>query len=855
MPFGYSFGYGFGFTSGVSLAAFIALNGDRTRVNGVAYLVNSKGDDVLSTTGQMLDFNGTSDYLFSSLVPIAYQQQTIRISVDSLLDISGVLFGAGYSLSNQRNSLAFVRLTDNRIRVQINHPTAGGYTLEDDTIDFNSAKTLHATCNADIGEMALYVDGIEHKREIIPGLADQPLEVSLPEDYRYAIGCAGTSVTQRDYSKSNINDVYKWGGILSDSQILADFNNPENKYFEISSSIYEKEVNIPTYDSGDSSHVIVTTSNYTTIFDDITKQHFFIDAGAYTTKVTVTESGSESVRKTLSLNRPSDGLHPSKLNDNEQADIKITFDGASYWTLDRISSLTDNVIDEGVYQFKNGSTNNILNRMNMKEYMHGVIIYPFCHYNTIQNSSVRDMSIAGISSDNTGIAIVTDGQHNVVTRGTIICNNDIINNNDGVQLVQSSGVTTGSYPDTIIDSNNIGNDRFTDGDFGTSGLFNPDGQYHLGENAVDLKIGSSEVSEPVVFTNNTIFGYRRVDESLTGSSTGGKGTAFVGHYDVQNLICEDNIFKDCQIVFGVADKGTAEYSARNWSVRRNILYDIGVINPLDEEIYKNIFYNCKDIEFEDNILINMPLNTLSEGFLFMYNDTLGGCSFKNNVCIDAHGTSQWYNHDDPLLNDGVSIVDIDNNYYYESTIAWTKGTNDSTYTTKEEALMVASNFDVSKYPYATSCSLVTGKTSTLSPHFASLGQLEDREIYSHVFSCKLLEGTGTPIASTYLGDETLTNNGFTAIETSWGVTRDSSNGLQKIYFNADMTKANTMGTDANQAPQIITEVPSGDFEIKAIGSDDKTYSVTNPSLIGNITMSDLVTIFGATEYKSIEVLI
>ena len=46
-----------------SLVAWLSLNGDLTTVNGVRYLVNSKGDDVESTTGHGVYFNGVDQRL------------------------------------------------------------------------------------------------------------------------------------------------------------------------------------------------------------------------------------------------------------------------------------------------------------------------------------------------------------------------------------------------------------------------------------------------------------------------------------------------------------------------------------------------------------------------------------------------------------------------------------------------------------------------------------------------------------------------------------------------------------------------------------------------------------------------
>ena len=93
MPFGYSYGYGFGFST-LSLSAFIALNGDlATDVNGDRYLVNSKGDDVLSTTNQSLTFNGSTDGI--EISETSEDAQTIIFNLDYTEVQTGTIFETG----------------------------------------------------------------------------------------------------------------------------------------------------------------------------------------------------------------------------------------------------------------------------------------------------------------------------------------------------------------------------------------------------------------------------------------------------------------------------------------------------------------------------------------------------------------------------------------------------------------------------------------------------------------------------------------------------------------------------------------------------------------------------------------
>lgn len=450
-----------------------------------------------------------------------------------------------------------------------------------------------------------------------------------------------------------------------DSRDPISSEQPTNPYLE--------KIDIPEYDSSNPEHVLITTSNgnySSNVLNDSSKKHFYIVAGDYSaSRMKLTSSGTSSSRRTLTLYDPNDSssqIHPSKLNILEQANVSLAFDGASYWTVSRISNINDTL--EGSFFMMNHSSYNILDKLNIKDYYYGVIIRPFCNNNTVQSCYLDTMSHEGTLSDNVGIAVATAGQNNVITSNTKIINNDIRNANDGIQLVRSSGVSTGSFPGTIIDDNRIwmDGDIYTNGDYSTNG-YSQDGEYMIGENAIDIKIGSDDKNNPLIITNNIMYGYQHGDATAGGYQDASYGTAFVAHYDVKNVVYEENIIFNSERAFGIADSGEYSiYSAENWKIKNNIFANINLVNPEDARTFGIFIYKAKNMLFENNIFSNIIPNSKDESYFFRYEDTFGGCTFKNNIALNAQGTSHWYNHDDATKNDGVSIIDIDNNYFYNS---------------------------------------------------------------------------------------------------------------------------------------------------------------------------------------------
>ncbi len=406
---------------------------------------------------------------------------------------------------------------------------------------------------------------------------------------------------------------------------------------------YEERVIIPKYNPNDSTHVLITPNNgkwNRYVLNDPNKKHFYVKPGKYHTRINLTRSGTKNSRRTLSLYN-GNNTHPAALPVNQVADIRLNIMGASYWTLDRLSNIDDT--KRPSFYIHGGATHNIINKLHIKNFYYGIIITNLSHNNTIQNSYLDHMTHKGRHNDSVGIAIYSDKYTGGKIFNTHIINNDIRNSGDGVQLVIKSpknisdlqGRVT-DYQGTVIDSNRIwyDGDAYTNGNYSTHG-YNPKGQYMIGENALDLKAGSENPSNPVVISNNIMWGYLERDKTVGGSFSADTGKILSAQYGAKNIKINSNIFFNSQVAFAVG-------ACTNWEIKNNIIADINEINPLNHATYAAYFYKSKSMKVENNTFKNILQNPVSGGYFFRFDSKTSNSTFINNVAINSIGTSPSY---------------------------------------------------------------------------------------------------------------------------------------------------------------------------------------------------------------------
>lgn len=504
---------------------------------------------------------------------------------------------------------------------------------------------------------------------------------------------------------------------------------PENEYLEI--------VDIPAYNSGDPSHLLITegNGNWTSAnLNSTTYKHFYVEPGDYSSSVmTLTADGTENDRRSMSLYNGND-IHPASLLDAEQANIQIRLNGASYWDIDRMSCINPPSVDR--YWIINGSSYNTMNKFHLKEYYYGINITHGCNYNTIQKSYINNMTHAGRVSDNVGIAITT-GDYGAGTTviGTKIIENDIRNANDGFQLVVSSSVgsSTVNYEGTIVDGNKIwmDGDAYTDGTYGEEWLDSPadtvpnpnfelystdvgfdnsnGSNYMVAENAIDLKSGSLNANNPVIVSNNMFWGFISSDYTAYGSQSGGVGSSTVFHYGVHNVIFTKNIVLECGIMGGVTNSGDGTYSSQGVEFSHNIAYKMLHNNPENitgDSSYMWVMNEINDWDMHHNTVVDC----LGDRY-FNFSSSTNGALVDNNLLIDC-GTTNAYN-----------VLGASDNYLYGTTTMYFLDQSGTvTDTTSSNANMGDYDFQYERYTTSPKTKTLTGVVSTAtSPHYGIAG--------------------------------------------------------------------------------------------------------------------------------------
>ncbi len=473
-------------------------------------------------------------------------------------------------------------------------------------------------------------------------------------------------------------------------------------------SPYLLAVDIPTYDSGDPTHFLITPSNsgFSQI-NNLAYTNFYVEPGNYG-NFNITSSGTSETPRTLSLLGNGD-IHPAQLAVGEQASVEFSFIGASYWVLDRISSIDySDQADRVSYIMYVPSTNIIFNRMHLTNFCRGFGITSDTRVSggtgniTIQNSRLDSMARIAIDGDNSGIMLLNVSATLATTiKDVHIINNEIINCNDGIHALRSTSPwAVCNYEGLIIDNNHIyiTSDLYTDG----NGNFTTSGNYALTENAIDIKAGSSNPANPIVITNNKMWGFRKTDSIIGGS--GDYGTALVAHYESDNIVIKNNVIFDTTGGIAFRDAGGQTYSVKNTLIEKNIIANIGAAAT---SIYNLpiIVHSTFNITINKNVLIN---NTPKVKFIETYLNAIGATNYTNNANIFLLG-----------INGDTNQITRSGNFYYDAT---RDAVGDGTfYATVAAANMENLTFITDKFTNSPrTITLIGAKSTVTSPHWLAI---------------------------------------------------------------------------------------------------------------------------------------
>ncbi|MCK5805943.1 MAG: hypothetical protein KAI66_24140 [Lentisphaeria bacterium] len=412
------------------------------------------------------------------------------------------------------------------------------------------------------------------------------------------------------------------------------------------SSPYLEPVDIPPYDAGNPEHVLVTTSNglwSSSNFNNASYKHFFVAPGDYSgTPLSLTAEGTESEPRTISLHNGND-THPGKLSESEQMNVQLSFSGARWWVVDRMSVLDNSDADHAPVVLEDGTQHVVINRAFSRNaarfvYLPGDTAAPYTSDNTIQKSRIVDQHQNGLSGDKVAIHLSREDRDSPCSvRNTKIVSNEVLNFNDSVMLQRqpADGERNHDFQGTIIDCNHfyVNEDVYTDG-----------GIRALTENAIDLKGGSQNPENPVIISNNIMWGYRHTAES--GGGSGSWGVALTGHYNVENVQFVYNIVHDSNGGIGFGAPENWPYSTDGCLVARNLFYNNGV--DYDVVIY---FNDSRGVTLEKNVIIG----TASRQLPWFKCSNPDDMTVTDNVAIEMLQISGNY--------DSITIHD---NYHYST---------------------------------------------------------------------------------------------------------------------------------------------------------------------------------------------
>ncbi len=482
-------------------------------------------------------------------------------------------------------------------------------------------------------------------------------------------------------------------------------------------SSYTKSIAIPEYDATNSEHFLISSSSDWNHINDSDKRFFYVQPNTTLKVVTITADGTESAKRYISLYNGNE-THPAKLPVSEQVNVKLIFDAAKHWVIDRMSSINYNggATSGFCFVLENGSQNIVLNRLFFANFYEGIVIYgyPSPPYNeniTIQNSRFDSMSPEGIDGDAVTIKLVANPWNgNGTTKNIFILNNEIRNCNDGIML-QSYSINNPpevSFEGTVIDYNHIYVDSavYTDG----SGNHDENGvNWAWTENALDIKSGSSDSNKPVIISNNYLWGFKRTDTD--GGGSGSRGAAITVHYGTKNVNIENNVIFNSNRALSCSDPDKHTYSIEDSKVSNNIFYNNG-FDPVDFPGYTILFFASKNVLFEKNVIVDNNKKT----HWFTLNGDEIALKISCNAILDASSKS----------GSASATTQIEDNTFYNTTAEGSEGVG---YSTVAEANMDNLTFATDVYTNnQRNITLVGVQTTATSPHAAeclspSLGNL------------------------------------------------------------------------------------------------------------------------------------
>jgi len=427
----------------------------------------------------------------------------------------------------------------------------------------------------------------------------------------------------------------------------------------VTQSVYadEEKVILPSCSHKNSEVYFIKRDEDWSRINDLNKSIFCVKPANYSKlgRVVLTASGTAKKKRYILLDNGND-KHPAQLDKKMLAKVGFELQGANYWVIDRMSYWDSS--NAFIPNILSHSDWNIFNRYFIYNVNGGaIVLHPDSDNNTIQNSRIERSDIS-LYMDRAAIELNNNGQDHISIKNNTIVNNEIVNFVDGIQLVKTGNSTQKfvNYEGTIIDSNQISIDSriYTD----CKGHPKIDGLCAYAENAIDLKAGSLNSQNPIVISNNTMWGFQKSD--TTKSYLDDIGVAIPLHYDVRNVIFKKNIVFNSRFAL-VIDAPRDGYAAEQLEIRDNIFYNI-----LSSAIFA---INIDNIKIHDNLFKHIAYGEdgLGKGvFSAFYFNNSTHVSFYNNKIVHSLKSAEFYVKEENYNGIPTDYYWFKNNIYFHA---------------------------------------------------------------------------------------------------------------------------------------------------------------------------------------------
>lgn len=453
------------------------------------------------------------------------------------------------------------------------------------------------------------------------------------------------STKYRLYLNGNLIDPSRFS---SENNTGEKLNNTENGLKSAKAdSRFEKELDIPSCDTSNSEVKVIDENSDWEDINDEDFRIFCVKPGDYSEKgdrwFKVTQSGSESKRRYILYDGPSDE-HPVDQSESEKAILPtLMFKWSSYWTVQGVTIYSDRDYDP-VYVRK-GAEHNIFDRILVsggpdKEISRSTLIDIVGDDTTVQNSVARNAKEG--HGDRNCASSSTRKDYRGIVRNIRLVSNQFYDCTDGIQLVRSQRTTEPRYPGAIIAHN----------DFYISDhpKWRTDQDEVCAENAVDIKGGGTKWSNRVKVIGNRMWGYTHYG---CGSDGREQSKSALSPFVVHNEEEEDdeertpNVEMRNNVIFESAGGLTAD-DVKNVEFKNNLLHTF-------QEDQDEHSYVLKLVRQSRNFTISG--NTISDTGYWVttiFESPQG--DFQDNVVIDGRKTK---------IRDGAEPnFEYGGNYYY-----------------------------------------------------------------------------------------------------------------------------------------------------------------------------------------------